>query len=96
MSYELEFLEDALKEWSRLDASVRRVFKRKLEERLQNPKVPSAKLRTMKDCYKIKLHDVGYRLIYQVSDNKVVVTVIAVGRRDKGAVYQAAQDRLDD
>ncbi|OAV33457.1 hypothetical protein AO365_1790 [Moraxella catarrhalis] len=33
--------------------------------------------------YKIKLKTIGYRLLYEVIDNEVVVLVVAVGRRDK-------------
>ncbi len=46
------------------------------------------------DCYKIKLHKAGYRLVYRVEDDIVYVTVIAVGKREKLQVYQAAQNRI--
>ena len=61
-----------------------------LERRLLDPKVPSAKLRDLPDCYKIKLRTVGYRLVYQVIDAEVVVLVLAVGKRDKDAAYRSA------
>jgi len=63
MSYELEFLEEALAEWRRLDGSVREQFKPKLAERLNAPRIPSAKLHGHPDRYKIKLRSVGYRLV---------------------------------
>lgn len=66
----------------RLDASVREPFKKKLLERLEQPRVPSAALSGLPDCYKIKLRRIGYRLIYEVSDTTITVTVVAVGRRD--------------
>jgi mRNA interferase RelE/StbE len=50
----------------------------------------------MKDGYKMKLRTLGYRLVYQVDDKIVVVTVIAVGRRDKSAVYRTASGRAKD
>ncbi len=93
-SYELEFLEDALKEWKKLDPSVRNQFSRKLSERLTNPRVPSARLSGMRDCYKIKLRKLGYRLVYQVIDDQIVVLVVAVGRRERNEVYKAAGDRV--
>jgi len=37
----------------------------------------------MKDCYKNKLRRAGYRLVYQVRDHDVVVSVVAVGKRKK-------------
>ena len=60
MSFELEFLEEALAEWKRLDGSTRERFKRKLAERLVEPRVLSAKLHGHPDRYKIKLRTVGY------------------------------------
>jgi mRNA interferase RelE/StbE len=48
----------------------------------------------MQDCYKIKLRTSGYRLVYQVKDEVITITVIAVGRRDKNSVYENAIKRL--
>ena len=94
MTYELAFVESALKEWRKLAAPIREQFKAKLHERLRNPRVPSARLHNMPDCYKIKLRAVGYRLVYQVDDGVLLVTVIAVGKRDKDSVYSAAVKRV--
>ena len=94
MSYKLRFHELALAEWKKLDGSVREPLKKKLEERLDNPRIPSAALSGMADCYKIKLRQIGYRLVYRVDDNVVFVTVVGIGRRDRQKVYAAAQSRL--
>jgi mRNA interferase RelE/StbE len=94
MSYRLRFHELDLAVCKRLDGSVREPLKKKLEERLDNPRVPSAALSGMADCYKIKLRRIGYRLVYRVDDDVVFVTVIGVGKRDKQKVYEAAQSRL--
>lgn len=93
MSYELAFLDEALKEWRKLDSHTRQQFKSKLAERLESPRVPSAKLSGHKDRYKIKLRTVGYRLVYEVRDGVLIVLVVAVGRRDRNAVYDAAAQR---
>ena len=94
MTYELQFKTSALKEWHKLDATVRQQFKAKLRERLDAPRVPSAALHGLKDTYKIKLRQSGYRLVYQVQDHILVVTVIAVGKRDRNLVYETALARL--
>jgi mRNA interferase RelE/StbE len=93
MSFELAFLEEALAEWRKLDGTIRIQLKKKLTERLDAPRVPSAKLSGHPDRYKIKLRSVGYRLVYEVRDQQVLVIVIAVGKRDRNAVYRAAQLR---
>ena len=61
MSFELEFLAEALSEWKRLDGSVRDQFKKKLAERLTEPRILSAKLFGHPNRYKIKLRTIGYR-----------------------------------
>ena len=94
MTYSLAFVESALKEWRKLAPQLRAQFKDKLSERLESPHVASARLHGLPDCYKLKLRSAGYRLVYQVDDKIVVVTVIAVGRRDKGLVYLAANKRI--
>lgn len=93
MSFELAFLEEALKEWRKLDGNTREQFKSKLAERLQNPRVPSARLGGHPDRYKIKLRSVGYRLVYEVRDKELVVVVVAVGKRERNAVYNTAAKR---
>lgn len=93
MSYELAFRQDALKEWGQLDSNTRAYFKKKLAERLENPRAPSAKLSGHPDRYKIKLRSVGYRLVYEVQDAQLLVLVVAVGRRDRGAAYRTADKR---
>jgi mRNA interferase RelE/StbE len=80
-TYELQVSTSALKEWTALDNTVREQFKRKLAERLNNPRVKSARLSTMPDCYKIKLAARGYRMVYRVKDDTVTVIVMAVGKR---------------
>lgn len=84
----------ARKEWDCLDTSVRTVFKKKLRERLANPRIESARLHNMKDFYKIKLRNAGSRLVYQVRDDELIVSIIAVGKRDKNKVYQIASSRI--
>jgi mRNA interferase RelE/StbE len=93
MTYELAFLPVALAEWKKLDGSVREVFKKKLAERLEQPHVPAAKLHGQKDRYKIKLREAGYRLVYEVRDNVLILLVVAVGKRERDAVYRAAAKR---
>ena len=93
MSYELAFLEEALKEWQKLDATVREQFKTKLAERLQYLRVPASRLSGHPDRYKIKLRSAGFRLVYEVRDKQLIVVVVAVGKRERNAAYKAAAKR---
>ncbi len=59
MTYSLEFLPSALKEWEKLGHTVREQLKKKLRERLELPKVTADALREMPNHYKIKLRASG-------------------------------------
>lgn len=91
--YTLEFLPEALEEWRKLEPVLREEFLIRLAERLKYPHVANARLHEMKDCYKIKLRAARYRLIYRVFDDRIVVQVIALGKRDDD-IYITAAKRL--
>ena len=95
MSYELVFDWRALKEWRKLDQTLRKQFKTKLADVLVEPHIAKNKLRELPDCYKIKLRSSGYRLIYQVQQRQLVVFIVAVGKRNRGQAYSTAGKRLD-
>ncbi len=93
MSFKLAFHPDALAEWRKLDATVREQFRKKLAERLKNPRVLASRLAGHQDRYKIKLRSVGYRLVYEVRDAVLLVIVVAVGKRERNALYRLAAKR---
>jgi mRNA interferase RelE/StbE len=93
MTYELAFKRSALKEWKKLSPNIREIFAKKLKERLINPYVPSAAVSGGANLYKIKLRQLGYRLVYSVTDHTVTVTVLAVGKRNRNEIYDMALSR---
>ncbi|MCA6925979.1 type II toxin-antitoxin system RelE family toxin [Pectobacterium versatile] len=94
MSYSVKFREDSLKEWLKLDKAIQQQFAKKLKKCCENPHIPAAKLRGMKDCYKIKLRASGFRLVYEVIDDVLVIAVVAVGKRERSGVYHLASERM--
>ncbi|BAS68400.1 type II toxin-antitoxin system RelE family toxin [Bathymodiolus septemdierum thioautotrophic gill symbiont] len=93
MRYKLEFNEQALKEWGKLNSTIKEQFKKKLKQILENPKIPKNRLRGYENIYKIKLRQSGFRLAYKVIDNRLVVYVVAVGKRDKNKIYNLLRQR---
>lgn len=93
MTYRLHFIAPAEKEWRKLGATLREQFKKKLRERLETPRVAADALSGLPDHYKIKLRSAGYRLVYRVADDIVTVTVVAVGKRERGEVYESVRNR---
>ena len=93
MSYKLKFLPSALKEWKKLGSTIQSQLKKKLSERLKNPKVPADRLRGFDNHYKIKLKSPGYRLLYEVEKSTITIYVITVGKREKSSFYKIAKAR---
>jgi len=94
MTYKLTFHPKALKEWNSLDTSIGEQFKKKLAERLINPKVPKDKLSGFDNVYKIKLRTAGFRLAYKVEDESITILVLAVGKRENNKIYNLLHGRF--
>lgn len=93
MTYKLAFNESALKEWKKLGSTLQEQVKKKLKERLENPRVPASQLHGRKDQYKIKLRGAGYRLVYRVDDDIITVTVVRGGKRENSDIYNITLHR---
>ena len=80
-------------EWGGLGPTVRAQFTKKLGRgwkiRMCHP--PNFKGATNR--YKIKLRSSGYRLVYDVRDAELIVSVVAIGKRERKAVYRSASKR---
>ncbi|MDQ0431144.1 mRNA interferase RelE/StbE [Pantoea agglomerans] len=93
MTYKLAFDRRALKEWEKLGHPIREQFKKKLAERLHDPHITSARLSGRTNRYKIKLRSSGYRLVYEVIDDQILLLVVAVGKRNDSEVYHQVDMR---
>ncbi len=93
MSYKIKFLPSAFKEWKKLAPPIQKQFKKKLAERSEVPHNPANQLHGFKNVYKIKLRSVGYRLVYEVNEDEIVIYIIAVGKRERGLIYTKAEER---
>lgn len=93
--YRLQFVPSAWQEWRALDGAVKEVLRKLLKKRLDNPHVPGAALHgELAGYYKIKLKKQGFRLVYGVQDDILVVMVMALDRREDSIVYQSAIARV--
>ena len=93
--YRLQFVPSAWAEWQALDGSVKEPLRKLLQKRLDNPYVPGSELRgALAGHYKINLRKQGYRLVYGVQEDVVVVMVMAIDKREDSAVYQSAVARI--
>jgi len=82
MSYKLYFIKKSKKEWDKLNPTIKEQFKKKLAKRLIVPIVPKDKLSGYENVYKIKLRNLGYRLVYEVKEDKIIIVVLAIGKQN--------------
>ncbi|MCK9162672.1 MAG: type II toxin-antitoxin system RelE/ParE family toxin [Arcobacteraceae bacterium] len=94
MIYDLDFKPKALKEWKKLDSTIKEQFKKKLEKIIINPKIAKNRLSGYENIYKIKLLKAGYRLVYEVKEKEIVVLVLTIGKRENDKVYDKLRSRV--
>jgi mRNA interferase RelE/StbE len=94
VSWNLEFHNKALREWRRLDPSIRVLFLARLEHRLFEPVVEKDRLRgELSNCFKLRLLASGYRLVYEVIESEHLIFVRSVGHRSDKQTYGQAENR---
>lgn len=95
MTYQLEWTNLANKDWEQLDGSIQFEVLKKLKQRLANPHIPADLLSgNLAGLYRLKFRKSGTRLIYKVEDHRLVVIVVAVGKRANFDSYKTAAVRL--
>jgi len=81
MSYEVGFKPSALKEIRKLDANTQKVIVSEIELLIDNPRPDGCKkLKGERNLYRIRVLG-NYRVVYEILDRKLIVTVVKVGHR---------------
>ena len=89
-TYRVKFRPQAKKAFDRLGTADQRQLAAKLKQRSVNPRVQADAVREIPGGYRIKLRASGIRLIYQVRDNRLVILVLAIGKRERLEAYKEA------
>lgn len=93
--YRVLLTKESRKEWDKIDHSIQKLFRKKLSSIVLNPIVINNRLHgKLSNCYKIKFKRPGYRLVYEVRSQTIVLIVWAVDKRDDDKVYDSAISRL--
>ena len=98
MEYEIKFHPEALKEFSVLDGSVKKLVKKQLDKLKTSPLLGEelgnkngfdlTGYRKMYACKK------QVRIVYSVVENVLLVNIIAIGKREDLEVYESASQRV--
>ena len=81
--YKIIYEPKAKKTFNKLDSAIQTQINKKLEKIAINPHIPANRLRgKLRGTYKLKLRDSGFRAIYRVLDDVLIVTILKIGKRD--------------
>lgn len=94
--FRIRFTDEAARDWRKLDNTIKSELMKNLQPRLDDPALESARLKgVLGDCFKVKAPVTGYRLVYRIMDDVLVILVLAVGKRQDSKVYKSAAKRLN-
>jgi mRNA interferase RelE/StbE len=103
MSWKIEYIKEAQRDLQKLDAYNRRIILKAIEKAAQRPLPPPDGIgkplgnhaaANLSGYYKIKLRDLGYRVVYGLVREGNVMKVIVISIRDDDAVYREAERRI--
>ena len=81
--YKIEFLEEAYKEFKKLDRPVQEIIKNKLDILAQNPEILKNNIKQLKGKYSglFRLRVGNYRIIYKIDNEKILIVIVRIGHR---------------
>ena len=81
--YKIEFLEEAYKEFKKLDRPVQEIIKNKLDKLAQNPETLKNNIKQLKGKYSglFRLRVGNYRIIYKMDNKKLLIVIVRIGHR---------------
>ena len=103
MKWTVEYIKEAQKDLRRLDPYVRKLVLKAIDKTAERPLPPpdgigkplgnhaSSKL---SGFYKIKLNNLGYRVVYDLVREGSVMEIIIISVRDDETVYKEAERRV--
>ena len=93
LKYEVEIAVEVLeKDLPKLSSKLSNIIKRKLLKLEENPFIGKPLQGILSNCYSLKVSK--YRVVYKVFKSRLLVLVIAIGKRDNSFIYKLAEKRL--
>ena len=103
MKWKIEYIKEAQKDLKRLDLYNRKIIVKAIEKTAERPLPPpdgigkplgNHSTSKLSGFYKIKLRNLGYRVVYSLVRDKETMKVIVISIRDDDAVYKEAERRI--
>lgn len=104
MKWTVEYIKEAQKDLRKLDPYVRKLVLKAIDKTAERPLPPPdgigkplgnhASLK-LSGFYKIKLKNLGYRVVYDLVREGSVMKIVIISVRDDEAVYKEAERRFE-
>ena len=103
MRWKIEYMKEAQRDLLRLDPHDRKLILKAIEKTAERPLPPPDGIgkplghRASSDLrcyYKIKLHSLGYRVVYSLVMDDGIMKIIVISIRNDDAVYLEAERRI--
>lgn len=103
MSWEIEYIREAKKDLKKLDPYNRKLILKAIEKTAESPLPPPEGIgkplgnhasSRLSGFYKIKLRDLGYRVVYQLIREGDRMRIIVISVRNDEEVYREAERRI--
>ena len=95
--YDFKFYEEAEKDLSKLNNSVKKLFVKKLTQIINNPEIGkdlgNKNNLNLTGLKKVYFDHKRYRIVYEIKENEIIIHIIAIGKRDNMKVYKEASNR---
>ena len=105
MEWKIEYIKEAQRDLKRLDPYNRKIILKAIEKTAERPLPlpdgigkPLGNHATSKlsGFYKIKLRNLGYRVVYSLVRDKETMKIIVISVRDDETVYKEAERRIQE
>ncbi len=98
MAYKVEFLPEAAREFEALDGSLKRVVAKQIDKLAERPELGEPLGKRMgidlTGYRKTYFGKKGYRIVYEILRDRLVVLIIGIGKRERAEIYQEVARRL--
>lgn len=105
MEWKIEYIKEAQRDLKRLDPYNRKLILKAIEKTAERPLPPpdgngkplgNHATSKLSGFFKIKLRNLGYRVVYSLVRDKEIMKIIVISVRDDEAVYKEAERRIQE
>jgi mRNA interferase RelE/StbE len=98
MAYKVEFLPEAAREFDALNGSLKKIAAKQIDKLPDRPELGEPLGKRMgidlTGYRKIYFGKKGYRIVYEVRKQRLVILIIGIGKREREEIYREVSDRL--